>query len=379
MKSLIKFDAYPKTNDDYKIKTVSGAFITVISILIILLLFLNELSLYLSPHLHQYLIVDLSTGGSVDININITMPNISCNKLTLKSKDLSGSSDLEVTMISLDKNMQKISSNNIHSFANLNKNNYNDDDNNNQEGYCGNCYGANSLRDDGCCNSCLDVREAYEAEGLDFEAYSSEFEQCKNENTGKLLNDPHSNKIEVGCQVIGHAKVNKFKGRFKLIPFFNENDFLPNQDLNQLNSQINNLNLTHNIGMISFGDIFPGASTPLSNVFVRQDQPGKRVYQYYIKIVPTIIYRSQKLPPIETAQYSVYEYTHKIRNSEENEKPGVFFFYDFSPIMVEIYPFKKSFFHFITQLFGLTGGIYSIASIIDHLIFRFFVGKNYYN
>ena len=44
-----KFDAYPKTLDDFRIKTFSGGTITVISAIVMILLFASEIQDYLTP------------------------------------------------------------------------------------------------------------------------------------------------------------------------------------------------------------------------------------------------------------------------------------------------------------------------------------------
>ena len=44
-----KFDAYPKTLEDFRIKTFSGGTITVISAIVMLLLFASEIQDYLTP------------------------------------------------------------------------------------------------------------------------------------------------------------------------------------------------------------------------------------------------------------------------------------------------------------------------------------------
>ncbi len=46
---LKKFDAYPKTLEDFRIKTFSGGTITVISSIVMILLFTSEIRDYLTP------------------------------------------------------------------------------------------------------------------------------------------------------------------------------------------------------------------------------------------------------------------------------------------------------------------------------------------
>lgn len=46
--------------------------------------------------------------------------------------------------------------------------------------YCGPCYGGRSLREDGCCNTCQEVRDAYQANGWAIGDYNA-LEQCARE------------------------------------------------------------------------------------------------------------------------------------------------------------------------------------------------------
>jgi endoplasmic reticulum-Golgi intermediate compartment protein 3 len=46
--------------------------------------------------------------------------------------------------------------------------------------YCGPCYGGKSPREDGCCNTCKDVRDAYHANGWAIKDYN-DLEQCARE------------------------------------------------------------------------------------------------------------------------------------------------------------------------------------------------------
>ena len=48
------------------------------------------------------------------------------------------------------------------------------------EDYCGPCYGGKSTREDGCCNTCQDVRDAYQANGWAIGDYNA-MEQCVRE------------------------------------------------------------------------------------------------------------------------------------------------------------------------------------------------------
>ena len=46
--------------------------------------------------------------------------------------------------------------------------------------YCGPCYGGRAPRDDGCCNTCQEVRDAYQANGWAIGDFGA-IEQCVRE------------------------------------------------------------------------------------------------------------------------------------------------------------------------------------------------------
>jgi Endoplasmic reticulum vesicle transporter len=48
------------------------------------------------------------------------------------------------------------------------------------DGYCGPCYGGKSNREDGCCNTCQDVRDSYQNNGWAISDYNA-IEQCARE------------------------------------------------------------------------------------------------------------------------------------------------------------------------------------------------------
>eukprot|EP00967_Tisochrysis_lutea_P011791 scaffold13260_cov33-Tisochrysis_lutea.AAC.1 len=72
------FDVYPKTLDDFKERTGSGAAVSLISLTTILLLVISEFRAYLTPTTSDHLYVDTTRGERIRINLNITFPNLPC-------------------------------------------------------------------------------------------------------------------------------------------------------------------------------------------------------------------------------------------------------------------------------------------------------------
>lgn len=50
--------------------------------------------------------------------------------------------------------------------------------------------------------------------------------------------------------------------------------------------------------------------------------------------------------------------------------PGVFVMYDLSPIMVMFTEKQRSFAHFLTSVCAIVGGVFTVAGIIDSLLYH---------
>ncbi|KAG7029621.1 Endoplasmic reticulum-Golgi intermediate compartment protein 3 [Cucurbita argyrosperma subsp. argyrosperma] len=170
---LRNLDAYPKINEDFYSRTLSGGVITLASSVVMLLLFISELRLYLHAVTETKLVVDTSRGETLRINFDVTFPALPCSLLSLDAMDISGEQHLDVVRMKHDIIKKRLDShgNAIEARPDgigapklekpLQKHGGRLEHN---ETYCGSCYGAESADDD-CCNSCEDVREAYRKKG----------------------------------------------------------------------------------------------------------------------------------------------------------------------------------------------------------------------
>ena len=90
MRRLQRLDAYPKLKEDYREKTLSGAAISIIAGIFMLVLFASEFTAYLVLDTQHELVVDTGRGGQLRINMNITFRQMPCNVLSLDAMDISG-------------------------------------------------------------------------------------------------------------------------------------------------------------------------------------------------------------------------------------------------------------------------------------------------
>ncbi|EEF32113.1 Endoplasmic reticulum-Golgi intermediate compartment protein, putative [Ricinus communis] len=193
------------------------------------------------------------------------------------------------------------------------------------ETYCGSCYGA-EMSDDDCCNSCDEVREAYRKKGWALTGVDL-IDQCKREGFIQKVKDEEGE----GCNIYGSLEVNKVAGNFHFSPGkgLHQSSFFI-QDL--LVFQGDSYNISHTINRLAFGDYFPGVVNPLDGVPWVHETPNG-MHQYFLKVVPTI-YTDIRGRTVRSNQYSVTEHFKKSEFARLDSPPGVFFFYDFSPIKV---------------------------------------------
>lgn len=88
---LSSFDIYPKTLKEFRQRTLTGAFVSLLTATLIFTLTAIELYDYLQTHTANHLFVDTSRGEQqLRINLNITFPALPCSVVSLDTLDVSG-------------------------------------------------------------------------------------------------------------------------------------------------------------------------------------------------------------------------------------------------------------------------------------------------
>ncbi|XP_041472514.1 endoplasmic reticulum-Golgi intermediate compartment protein 3-like isoform X1 [Lytechinus variegatus] len=343
---LRQFDAYPKTLEDFRVKTFGGAAVTIVSSIIMITLFISELNFYLTKEVIPELYVDATRGEKLKINMEIVFPKMACAYLSIDAMDISGEQQLDVDhnifKRRIDKTGTPISEAEKEELGKKEEEESEKKEEDQKEekkevldpNRCESCYGAETA-DLKCCNDCEAVQEAYRRKGWAF-SDPSNIEQCKREGFAEKM----QSQKEEGCEVFGYLEVNKF-------------------------------NMTHHVKTLSFGMEYPGMENPLDNTKII-DVKGSSMFQYFVKIVPTT-YTKLDQSITRTNQYSVTKHEKQVTTSfstGEHGLPGVFVLYELSPLMVKFKEVNRSFMHFLTGVCAIIGGVFTVAGLIDSMIYH---------
>lgn len=234
---------------------------------------------------------------------------------------------------------------------------------------CGDCYGA-KLNETHCCNTCQDVIDAYRAKK--WNPLTENFEQCRDEK--KLESEYAKKAFDEGCGIFGTIEVNRMGGSFHIAPgkSFSVNH-IHVHDVQPFSSS--KFNTSHQINKLTFGDdldhkLISSHSQPLDNLQVIAKETAI-MYNYYLKIVPTLFVSADGSRIVNTNQFSVTTHQKSATSSSgESAMPGVFFSYELSPLMVKYTEKSNSLSHFLVNICGIIGGIFTVASLLDGVLHK---------
>ncbi|VDM71358.1 unnamed protein product [Strongylus vulgaris] len=182
---LREFDAYTKPMEDFRVKTLSGGMVSVIASVVIILLAIQETSHFLAGDVVEQLYVD-STSSDVrlDVHFDVTFHRLPCAFITVDVMDVSSENQdnvqNDVFKLRLDSHGQNVTDD-VQKIE-VNQNNTAVEAVTTPK--CGSCYGA--LPEGSCCNTCEEVKEAYQLRG--WQVNIDEVVQCKVRNITKVLN-----------------------------------------------------------------------------------------------------------------------------------------------------------------------------------------------
>ncbi|EPS97540.1 hypothetical protein FOMPIDRAFT_1025000 [Fomitopsis schrenkii] len=388
--SLKGIDAFGKTTEDVKVKTRTGAFLTLISAAIIIAFTTIEFLDYRRVNIDTSILVDKSRGEKLNVRMNITFPRVPCYLLSVDVMDISGETQTDIShnvvktrLTSKGEPLQALSaSNELRNDL---------DKINEQRGdkYCGSCFGGKAP-ESGCCNTCESVRQAYLDRGWSFNRPDS-IEQCVSEGWSDKLKE----QAEEGCNIAGKIRVNKVVGNIQLSPgrsfrtaAQNIYDLVP-----YLRDDKNRHDFTHTIHEFGFESdqernrdrqrefrATLGIENPLDRT-TKRTAKQQYMFQYFLKVVSTQ-FNMLDHRLYRTHQYSATSFERDLSKGvqEDNKEgthiahtstgiPGVFLNYDISPILIVHDEVRQSFAHFLTSTCAIVGGVLTVASLIDSVLF----------
>lgn len=352
---ITELDIYPKTKEHIQNKSEKGGIISLIFMMILLILALNEIYIYFSPDRKDTLGIDKKPEGIIDIMFNITFPHIKCADLHVDVIDASGTQQIDIYnrmhRQPVDEEMRLVGKAEHVDFKEV----YDPLKDPKSPFYCGSCYLAQESGQ--CCNTCQDILVQYQRKGIARPNSLGDFEQCLD----------HFSMDFPGCNMYGALRVNKVSGNFHFAPgrsFSHEHDSNVHH-IHEFNPYlISRYNTSHYIHELSFGVKIPYVKYPLENTY--EIVPNYAIHKYFIKIVPTTV--KTMMYDVETYQYSFNTYIQQIDLSKQLALPGIFFIYDLSPIVVTYQWVGMSFTHLMMKLFALFGGVLSLLKFIHYYL-----------
>lgn len=352
---------YTKPVEDCRVKTSFGGIITLVSFLVIVLLFVTETWSFLSVQIVEQLYVDSTSADQrIEIHFDVTLHKLACALVTIDLMSQSGDSQDgikdDVFKQRLDDQGRPIEGATAEKQpVNTKNGSAAEASKKGSDEKCGSCYGAIQ----GCCNTCDEVRAAYRHRGWELHNPES-IEQCKNDVLLKALSENPNE----GCRIWGKLSVGKVGGNFHIAPGVpNTQSSAHYHDFHALSPA--RFDSSHTVAHLSFGQPYPGKPHPLDGHTFHNNKGGI-MHQYQLKVVPTrYISQGQTL---ESHQFAI-TYIQKDIMAGASGIPGLFFQYEFSPLMVQYEERQRSLSFFLVSLCAIIGGVHTVASLLDALLY----------
>ncbi|KAG2071369.1 endoplasmic reticulum-derived transport vesicle ERV46 [Suillus decipiens] len=383
-------DAFGKTTEDVKVKTRTGALLTLISTCIILALTTIEFFDYKRVGVDTSIVVDRSRGQKLSVRLNVTFPHVPCYLLSLDVMDISGERQRHVSHNVLKKRITKTGMDIPASREQDLRNEVDKLAEQRANGYCGSCYGGQAP-ESGCCNTCEEVRQAYINMGWSF-GNPDDIKQCVEEGWSEKLKD----QADEGCSVSGFIRVNKVVGSIQispgrsyqtgmqgLVPYLRD-DGNPHDFSHQIHEFFFMADDEYNPNKAKLGKdmkLRMGiADNPLDGVEAKTTKAAY-MYQYFLKVVSTQ-FRTLDGKTINAHQYSSTQFERDLTEPNEGENkqgvftrhgvpgsPGAYFNFEISPILIVHSETRQSFAHFLTSTCAIVGGVLTVAALLDSILF----------
>ncbi|CAE7604901.1 ergic3 [Symbiodinium necroappetens] len=344
MRALSRLDLYRKVPRDLTEPTLSGALVSIFTVLVALYLFFAEFTVLIQRRWESEMVIEESkTEEKLQINLDITMSSMPCELLSFDAQDVMGSHEVDA-------------------HGNLFK---------------------DRLTSKGDLIGTQEIKSShFGASSTLSRHYSLGY---GNQDVDALRKSINSGE---GCRIRGFVKVNKVPGNLHLSTY--SHSFL----FGSLYQETKNLNISHKVNHISFGvdtDItyvksnFQGTGivSPLDGVVQihEKSEPKEKtdskfgswsyaglldsaIYEYYTKVVPTTYV------PLDGSPIHVHQFTANSNKIVNQQMPSLYLRYDFSPVTVRYTETKESLSHFVVQVCAVVGGIFTVAGLLDSVLHK---------
>lgn len=405
---LLTLDIFSKTEEDVRIRTNTGGFITIGCIIATFFLLFREWTQFNEIITVPQLYIDADSDERLELNLDVTFPSVSCDILTLDIVDEAGDLQLDLLdagfkRIRVSSDGKELSSEDILVGKDIkeekNRLLYDSE-------YCGSCYGARdqSMNDKVaknarvCCQSCDEVHNAYINAGWAF-FDGKDIEQCEQEGYVKRINE-HLNE---GCRVIGSVQLGRVQGNIH---------FAPGKSYQRYESRTSNthfhdtslyekhrqLNFNHIINHLSFGKPVeningktknkPGSLSKISRTpldgykVIPERNTHYQQFSYFAKVVPTRYeYLNDAFPATETMQFSVTYHSRPLQGGRDEDHPttihsrggipGLFIYYQMSPLkVIDREEYAQTWSTFLLNCVTTIGGVLAVGTFLDRVLYK---------
>ncbi|CAM9341257.1 unnamed protein product [Scytosiphon promiscuus] len=424
LRRLKRLDIYARPKREFQRATVHGAMVTLVLGVAVLALTWRELKFSMKTEVVEQLFVNSTINPTVNVTFDVVFARIPCDLLSVDAEDALGipleglRNDVTSTRLDLDgrpvddgakhamgntlkeviakeeeeakqkdepvADNSKSGGNNGNEESNGNKNDAVPDggegDVNNQEPLntktedeC-NCYGAGM--DGECCRTCEDVRKAYRRKGWKLDvtavpACAQEALRASSRGEKKVSSNPPIK--DEGCRLAGSLEVTRTEGNFHFAPGYRLHRHASDMSfVERIKVALESFNTTHTINALTFGEEPPSghaspkhisASTVLEGHH-KTVQDTHAMHQYFLQLVPTV-YRLTNGATVHSNQYSATEHLKHSPVCPSQGLPGVYFYYQVSPVQALVEEKRRGFLAFLTAACGVVGGVYTILGLIN--------------
>lgn len=370
-------DTHSPISSEFRIRTLSGALISLFTITLTFYLISSEYNYNLTPTFLDHVHVMHQSPDGLEVEFDITFPHIPCALLATDANDPTGQSqsfhidkkhkvwkhrltkdgdrigrkskfELGGTLIREDqleklqkaKEMDVVEKEEDDELAATErsleqKNNKDDKGDGEQEEVddeedCGSCWGAG---DEGeCCNTCDDVKRVYRRKQWHIPNIGT-IDQCRH-----LVRAAQED--GEGCNVHGMVALSTGGGNLHFAPdrqWEKEGDkssgglvlggFMDlSSVIEMFNDAFEQFNVSHTVNQLSFGPYMQSHVRDSLNLTSQLDgatrtvTDGYGMFQYYLQVVPTV-FRYLNGTTIDTFQYSVTEHTRHVDPGSDRGLP----------------------------------------------------------